>query len=67
MGINELVFFRWYHQSVFLGIYHNDTEGKLGRFFGIKTLAGAPKTIGGSPLFPKKAGPRPPFYTLPSF
>jgi hypothetical protein len=32
--------------------------------FGIKTLAGAPQKIGGSPLFPKKGGPRPPFCTL---
>ncbi len=38
--------------------------------FGIKTLAGAPQKIGGSPLFPKKGGPRPPLcslYTSPSF
>jgi hypothetical protein len=32
--------------------------------FGIKTLAGAPQKIGGSPLFPKKGGPRPPFCKL---
>jgi hypothetical protein len=32
--------------------------------FGIKTLAGAPQQIGGSPLFPKKGGPWPPFSTL---
>jgi hypothetical protein len=32
--------------------------------FGIKILAGAPQKIGGSPLFPKKGGPRPPLCTL---
>jgi hypothetical protein len=32
--------------------------------FGIKKLAGAPQKIGGSPLFPKKGGPRPPLCTL---
>ncbi len=32
MGINEPVFFGRY-QSVFLGIYHTDTEGKLGQYF----------------------------------
>jgi len=32
--------------------------------FGIKTLAGALQKIGGSPLFPKKGGPRPPFCAL---
>ncbi len=31
------------------------------RTFGIKILAGAPQKIGGSPLFPKKGGLRPPF------
>jgi hypothetical protein len=41
------------------------TNGKycLG-ILGIKTLAGAPQKIGGSPLFPMKGGPRPPFCTL---
>ncbi len=28
----ESVFFGWY-RSVFLGNYHTDTEGKLGRYF----------------------------------
>jgi hypothetical protein len=32
--------------------------------FGIKNLAGAPQKIGGSPLFPKKGGHRPPLCTL---
>jgi hypothetical protein len=32
--------------------------------FGIKILAGAPQKIGGSPLFPKKGGLRPPFCTF---
>ena len=30
--LTELVFFGWY-RSVFLGIYHTDTEGKLGQYF----------------------------------
>ena len=62
--LTESVFFGRY-RSVFLGIYHTDNEGKLGSiFFGIKILAGAPQKIGGSPLFPKKGGHRPPFCTL---
>jgi hypothetical protein len=62
--LTESVFFGRY-RSVFLGIYHTDNEGKLGSiFFGIKILAGAPQKIGGSPLFPKKGGPRPPLCTL---
>ena len=44
-------------RSVFLGIYHTDTEGKLGQYFRYQK-------IGGSPLFPKKGGPRPPLCTL---
>ncbi len=32
MGINESVFIGRY-QSVFLGIDHTDTEGKLGQYF----------------------------------
>ena len=41
----------WY----FLGIYHTDTEGKLGQYFRYFK-------IGGSPLFPKEGGGlRPPF------
>ena len=39
----------------FLGIYHTDTEGKLGQYFRYFK-------IGGSPLFPKEGGGlRPPF------
>jgi hypothetical protein len=67
MGINESVFFSSY-RSVFLGIYHTNTEGKLGQYFLYQNLAGAPQKICGSPLFPKKGGPRPPFWTLhPTF
>jgi len=36
------------------------------RIFGIKNLAGAPQKTGGSPLFPKKGGPRPPLCKLRS-
>jgi hypothetical protein len=57
------VFFGWY-RSVFLGITNTNTREYLGRYFGIKTLAGAPQKIGGNPLFPKKGGPWPPFCTL---
>jgi hypothetical protein len=32
--------------------------------FGINNLTGASQKIGGSPLFPKKGGPRPPLCTL---
>ena len=49
MGINESVFFGRY-RSVFLGIYHTDTEGKLGRNFG--------QNFGGSP---SKNWQEPPF------
>ena len=30
--LNESIFFGWYW-SVFLGIYHTNTEGKLGQYF----------------------------------
>jgi hypothetical protein len=63
MEINESVFFGWYW-SVFLGIYHTDTEGKLGQYFRYQKFGGSPSKIGGSPLFPKKGGPRPPLCTL---
>jgi hypothetical protein len=48
-------------RSVFLGIYHTDTEGKLSQIFRIRNLAVAPQKIGGSPLFHKKGGGGPLF------
>jgi hypothetical protein len=56
-----------YPESVGIGRYFSvipiPKENSVS-IFGIKTLAGAPQNNGGSPLFPKKGGPRPPFCTL---
>jgi hypothetical protein len=56
------VFFGRY-RSVFFGITNTNTREYLGRYgtFGIKILAGHPQKNGGSPLFSKKGGLRPPF------
>ena len=44
-------------RSVFLGIYHTDTEGKLGRYISVKKG-------GSAPLFPQKGGNGPLFEKL---
>jgi len=59
----ESVFFGPY-RSVFLGIYHTDTEGKLGQYFRYQKIGGSPSKNWRDPLFPKKGGPRPPLCTL---
>jgi len=72
-GVPYIAFFKVVYQigifrSVSVGIsrYYQYQYQRISRsvIFGIKTLAGAPQKIGGSPLFPKKGGPRPPFCTL---
>jgi hypothetical protein len=55
MGINESVFFGRY-RSVFLGIYHTDTEGKLGQNFRSKFWRESLKKLAGAPFFLRRGG-----------
>ena len=55
MGINESIFFGWY-RSVFLGIYHTDTEGKLGQYFRYQIFGGSPSKNWQEPPFSQEGG-----------
>jgi hypothetical protein len=59
----ESVFFGRY-RSVFLGIYHTDTKGKLGRYIRYQNFGGSLSKKWREPPFSYKGGPRPPFCTL---
>ena len=61
------VFFGRY-RSVFLGIYHTDTEGKLGQYFWYQKIGGSPSKNWREPPFSQEGGASAPsLYTLPSF
>ena len=51
----ESVFFGRY-QSVFLGIYHTDTEGKLGQYLVSKFWREPLKKLAGAPFFLRRGG-----------
>ena len=48
--LTESVFFGRY-RSVFLGIYHTDTEGKLGQYFRYHNFGGSPSNNWREPPF----------------
>jgi hypothetical protein len=50
MGNIVSVFFGRY-RSVFLGIYHTDTEGKLGQYFRYQNFGGSPSKNWWEPPF----------------
>ncbi len=61
------VFFGRY-RSVFLGIYHTDTEGKLGQYFRYQIFGGSPSKYWREPPFSCEGGASAPsLHTLPSF
>ena len=65
--LTESVFFGRY-RSVFLGIYHTDTEGKLGQYFRYQNFGGSPSKNWREPPFSYKGGASAPvLYTSPSF
>jgi len=51
----ESVFFGRY-RSVFLGIYHTDTEGKLGQYFPYQKIGGSPTNNWREPPFSQEGG-----------
>jgi len=63
----ESVFFGRYW-SVFLGIYHTDTKGKLGQYFRYQKIGGIPSKNLREPPFTQEWGASAPsLYTSPSF
>jgi hypothetical protein len=65
--LTESVFFGRY-RSVFLGIYHTDTEGKLGQYFRYQNFGGSPSKNWREPPFSQEGGASAPsLYTSPSF
>ena len=65
--LTESVFFGRY-RSVFLGIYHTDTEGKLGQYFRYQKIGGSPSKNWREPPFSQEGGASAPsLYTSPSF
>jgi hypothetical protein len=61
--LTESVFFGRYW-SVFIGIYHTDTEGKLGQYFRYQNFGGSPSKNWREPPFSQEGGASAPFCTL---